>query len=95
MKHDILLLSLMSLNYLLNQSTFSKIYTLESSVFGSHFNEIVLYNGNNYIFLLGFAHLIRYFFTCTKILTNLKGENLEEYNHDTLALLNNFNIWSV
>ena len=95
MKH-ILLLSLMSLNYLLSQSTFSKIYTLESSVFGSHFNEIVLYNGNNYIFSIRFCTFDPDIFTCTKILrTNLKGENLEEYNHDTLALLNNFNMVSL
>jgi hypothetical protein len=92
----VLILCLISFNYLLSQSTFSKIYTLESSVFGSHFNEIVLYNGNNYIFSIRFCTFDPDIFTCTKILrTNLKGENLEEYNHDTLALLNNFNMVSL
>ncbi len=92
MKH-ILLISLVSFNYLLSQNTFSKVYTLESSVIGSGLNDFINYKGDNYLFCIRFCPFEFGDRSCTKIVrTNLSGEIFEEINLDTQSLANNFNI---
>ncbi|MBX7163180.1 MAG: hypothetical protein K1X49_05775, partial [Saprospiraceae bacterium] len=89
----ILLISLMSFNYLLSQNTFSKVYTLESSVIGSGLNDFINYKGDNYLFCIRFCPFEFGDRSCTKIVrTNLSGEIFEEINLDTQSLANNFNI---
>lgn len=83
----------MSFNYLLSQNTFSKVYTLESSVIGSGLNDFINYKGDNYLFCIRFCPFEFGDRSCTKIVrTNLSGEIFEEINLDTQSLANNFNI---